>query len=73
MLQFIKLYGTDRMISERVYSDAVVAQLNVIAWHFSEGGPKKQFNSKVRTVSLQDILIHKSDNHMLVISGPMKH
>jgi len=28
------------MISEREYSDAVVAQLNVIAWHLSEGGQK---------------------------------
>jgi hypothetical protein len=40
MLQMIKLYGIDRMISERVYSDAVVAQLNIIAWHLSDGGQK---------------------------------
>ena len=38
MLQMIKLYGNERMISERAYSDAVVAHLYVIAWHFSDGG-----------------------------------
>jgi len=38
MLQLIKLYGTDRMISERVYSDAVVGQLNVIDWYLSDRG-----------------------------------
>jgi hypothetical protein len=40
MPQLMKLYGIDRMISERVYSDAVVAQLNVIAWRFSDRGQK---------------------------------